>query len=219
MSEISERLNVLYEDNHLLVLCKPAGMLVQGDRTGDVTLLDLAKDYIREKYAKPGSVYLGLVQRLDRPVSGVIVFARTSKAAGRLVKQFQQQHPRKIYHCLAEGEIPLSGEWRNRIERRGATSVIGSGEANAVLRFQRVKFKAGVSLAEIDLLTGKHHQIRVQFAGRGFPLLGDFRYGSKIKFPGRSIALHANKLQIVHPTRQETLTFRCDLPDYWREYV
>lgn len=219
MLEISGQLIVLYEDNHLLVLCKPPGMLVQGDQTGDPTLLDLAKAYIKRVSNKPGNVYLGLVHRLDRPASGVIVFARTSKAAGRLMKQFQRRQIGKIYHCLAEGEIPPGGEWRDRIERCGATSLISAGEPNAVLRFTRVQFKAGVSQAEVQLLTGKHHQIRVQFASRGFPLLGDFRYGSKIKFPGRSIALHARELQIIHPIRQEPLAFRCDVPDYWREYV
>ena len=212
-----EKLNVLYEDNHLLVICKPAGILVQGDQTGDVTLLSMAKDYLKEKYNKPGNVFLGLVHRLDRPASGVIVFARTSKAAGRLMKQFQQRQTRKIYLCLAEGEIPLNGSWKDRIERREATSFIANGEPNASLSFKRLKFQNGVSLTEVELHTGKHHQVRVQFASRGFPIIGDFRYGSKIKFPNRAIALHARELRIEHPTTKEPLTFQCE-PD-WRDYV
>ncbi|HDP68670.1 MAG TPA: RluA family pseudouridine synthase [Candidatus Marinimicrobia bacterium] len=214
-----DQLKILYEDNHLLVLCKPPGMLVQGDQTGDPTLLEMAKAYIKKVSNKPGNAYLGLVHRLDRPASGVIVFARTSKAAGRLMKQFQQRQIGKIYHCLAEGEIPLNGEWLDRIERHGVTSVISAGEPNAVLCFKRLQFKAGVSQAEVQLLSGKHHQIRVQFASRGFPLLGDFRYGSKIKFPNRSIALHARSLHIIHPIRQEPLIVSCDVPKYWCEYV
>ena len=210
------KLNILYEDNHLLVICKPAGILVQGDRTGDVTLLSLAKDYIKEKYNKPGDVFLGLVHRLDRPASGVIVFARTSKAAGRLMKQFQQRQIKKIYYCLAAGELPLNGNWKDRIERREATSFIAKGELNAALSFKRLKFQNVVSLSEVKLHTGKHHQIRVQFASRGFPIIGDFRYGSKIKFPNRAIALHARELRLEHPTTKELLTFQCkpDWPDY-----
>ena len=214
-----EKLTILYEDNHLLVLCKPAGILVQGDQTGDITLLTLAKEYIKEKYAKPGDVYLGLVHRLDRPASGVIVFARTTKAAGRLMKQFQQRQPRKIYQCLAEGELPLSATWKDCIERRDANSFIADGKPNASLTFKRLDFKNGVSLAEVELHTGKHHQIRVQFASRGFPLIGDFRYGSKIKFPERAIALHACELRIEHPTSKEILTFRCEPGSAWRDFV
>ncbi|MBU1872195.1 RluA family pseudouridine synthase [bacterium] len=215
----SKDLNVLFEDNHLLVLCKPAGILVQGDQTGDVTLLTLAKDYIKEKYAKPGNVYLGLVHRLDRPASGVIVFARTTKAAGRLMKQFQQRQTRKIYLCLAEGELPLNGSWKDCIERREATSYIANGEPNASLSFKRLNFHDGISLAEVELHTGKHHQLRVQFASRGFPIIGDFRYGSKRKFPERAIALHARELRIEHPTTKEMLTFSCEPDSAWRDFV
>jgi len=159
------------------------------------------------------------VHRLDRPASGVIVFARTSKAAGRLMKQFQQRLVRKIYHCLAEGEIPPGGVWKDRIERRAATSYVAQGEPNASLAFKRLSFKNGVSLAEVELHTGKHHQIRVQFASRGFPIIGDFRYGSKRKFPGRAIALHARELRIEHPTTKEILTFSCEPDSSWRRYV
>jgi len=214
-----EKLNILYEDNHLLVLCKPAGILVQGDQTGDITLLAQAKEYIKEKYAKPGDVYLGLVHRLDRPASGVIVFARTTKAAGRLMKQFQQRQTRKIYHCLAEGELPLSANWKDCIERQEVTSFIATGKPNASLTFKRLNFQNGISLAEVELHTGKHHQIRVQFASRSFPIIGDFRYGSKRKFPDRAIALHARELRIEHPTSKEILTFRCEPDSVWRNFV
>ncbi len=214
-----KKLKILYEDNHLLVLCKPPGILVQGDQTGDETLLESAKMYIGAKYAKPGAVYLGLVHRLDRPASGVIVFARTSKAASRLMKQFQQKQIRKIYRCLVTGEVPDNGRWQDRIERREASSYIAVGEPNSELIFHKIKSHNNISLVEVELITGKHHQIRVQFAHRGFPIIGDFRYGSTIKFPNRAIALHAGELSIIHPTLQEMMTFRCEPENYWSDFV
>jgi len=215
----NQNLKIIYEDNHLLVLCKPAGILVQGDQTGDVTLLSIAKEYLKKKYQKQGNVYLGLVHRLDRPASGVVVFARTTKAAGRLMKQFQQRQTRKIYRCLVTGQVPESGTWFDRIERRDVNSFIVKGEANAELSFRRLDNKNAVSMVEVDLLTGKHHQIRVQFAHRGFPVIGDFRYGSKIKFPEKAIALHACSLSIIHPTLKEELTFSCEPEACWDDFL
>ena len=214
-----EKFIILFEDNHLLVLCKPPGLLVQGDRTGDETLLNLAKQYIKEKYAKPGDIFLGLVHRLDRPASGVIVFARTSKAAARLMRQFQQKQTRKIYHCIVSGEVPENGSWQDHIERRDATSYITDGKTNVELNFHRIRSKNNLSLVVVELITGKHHQIRVQFAQRGFPIVGDFRYGSDLQFPNRAIALHAYELSIVHPTLKKILTFRCKPESYWADYV
>ncbi len=202
-----------------MVVCKPPGILIQGDVTGDITLLSIAKEYLKKKYQKPGSVYLGLVHRLDRPASGVVVFARTTKAAGRLMKQFQQRQTRKIYRCLVSGKVPESGTWSDRIERRDVNSFIIKGVANAELLFRRLDFKNKISLVEVDLRTGKHHQIRVQFAHRGFPVIGDFRYGSKIKFPKRAIALHARSLSIIHPTLKEEMTFSCEPEACWDDFL
>ncbi len=215
----NQNLKILYEDNHLLVVCKPPGILIQGDKTGDITLLSIAKEYLKERCQKPGNVYLGLVHRLDRPASGVVVFARTTKAAGRLMKQFQQRQTRKIYRCLVTGRVPESGTWLDRIERRAVNSFIVKGEANAELSFRRLDYKNAVSMVEVDLLTGKHHQIRVQFAHRGFPVIGDFRYGSKIKFPKRAIALHARSLSIIHPTLKEEMTFSCEPEGCWDDFL
>jgi len=210
-------LETIYTDNHLLVVRKPAGMLVQGDHTGDISLFDLARGYIKEKHNKPGNVYLGLVHRLDRPASGVIVFALSSKAAKRLSEQFRERHARKVYWALIEGKAPREGKLVDSIARRGSTShVIDSGEGqHAELSFQRLGFHRGVSWVEVELATGRHHQIRVQFASRGTPVVGDFRYGSKMKFGKRALALHARSLTIVHPTHKETLTFVAEPEPFW----
>ena len=151
--------------------------------------------------------------------SGVVVFARTSKAAGGLMQQFQQRQTRKIYQCLVTGQVPENGTWSDRIERREVNSFIVKGEANAELSFRRLDYKNAVSLVEVDLRTGKHHQIRVQFAHRGFPVIGDFRYGSKIKFPKRAIALHARSLSIIHPTLKEEMTLDCEHEAGWDDFL
>ncbi|MEA1987369.1 MAG: RNA pseudouridine synthase [Candidatus Marinimicrobia bacterium] len=199
--------NIIYEDNHLLVVNKPAGLLVQGDKTGDITLLEIAKQYIKEKYNKPGNVYLGLVHRLDRPASGVIVFARTSKSASRLSKQFREKTIDKKYVALVEGKIPETGTLKDNILRNGVTSKINQNGKPSELRYKLIEYKNNISKIKIDLITGRHHQIRVQFANHGNPILGDFRYGSKIKFGDRAIALHSYSLAINHPVKKERMVF------------
>lgn len=212
-------IKVLFEDNHLLAVYKPPGLLVQGDRTGDRSLLELSKEYIKRKYDKPGNVYLGLAHRLDRPASGVVVLARTSKAAGRLMKQFQNGTPRKVYWALTDGKPLAEGQWIDYITRRGPTSQItdsGHGK-RSILTFRRLKYNPPIAWLEVGLHTGRHHQIRVQFASRGFPILGDMRYGSRRKFPARSIGLHARSFSIIHPTRNEELCFTADPEPFWPE--
>ncbi len=213
MSEVTMD-HIIYLDNHLMVLHKPAGMLVQRDRTGDESLLDLARAYLKKRFNKPGNVYLGLVHRLDRPVSGVIVFARTSKAAARLSAQFRERRVEKVYRAVVEGEIAAAGELTDRMIRSGATSRIeeGDGGREARLSFRRLLCGHGRSLVEINLGTGRHHQIRLQLAHTGHPIIGDFRYGSKTKFGERAIALQATTLTLFHPTRQERISFSA-LPD------
>ena len=212
-----QTLKILYTDNHLLVVRKPAGLLVQGDRTGDTSLLDCAREYIKDQFNKPGNVYLGLVHRLDRPTSGVVVFALTSKAAKRLSDQFRERNVRKIYWALVQGETPTEGTLVDRIRRHGPKSHLSKGTdgQHAELSFRRLRYRKGVSWVEIELATGRHHQIRVQFAHRGHPVIGDFRYGSKIKFGQRALALHARSLTISHPTRKEEMTFVAGLEPFW----
>ena len=216
-------MDILYIDNHLLVVNKPAGVLVQGDDTGDECLLDIGKSYIKKEFNKPGNVFLGLIHRLDRPVSGVIVMGRTSKAASRLSDQFRRRATRKVYWALVEGKTPEQGTLINEMDRKEATSFIarkGQGKL-AELSYRRLKFlkKSNCSLVEVELKTGRHHQIRLQFSHIGHSLLGDFRYGSKIKFPNRTIALHARQLFIEHPTKKEPMEFTVEPPASWAPFL
>ena len=177
-------MNIIYEDNHLLVVNKPAGQLVQGDQTGRTTLLEEAKAWLKEKYNKPGKVFLGLVHRLDRPASGVVVLARTTKAASRLSEEIRSRRPRKTYWAQVAGEVPPQGQFIDQLERDEFNSRVVAAPAGkeARLSYKRLNYGDGVSLVEIALETGRHHQIRVQFSHRGFLILGDRRYGSKQAF-------------------------------------
>jgi 23S rRNA pseudouridine1911/1915/1917 synthase len=212
---------ILYEDNHLLVLYKPAGLLVQGDQTGETSLLDLGKAWLKERYNKPGLVFLGLVHRLDRPVAGVILFCRTSKAAERLSAQFRAGTVRKIYLAVLEGALKEnSGRLVHHIERReGRSSRIvpqpTPTSQEARLSFRLLHTVANRSLVEIDLETGRHHQIRLQMAQIGHPVLGDLRYGAPAPLPNRQIALMARELIVTHPTRGEELILHSPIPSGW----
>lgn len=210
-------MNVIYEDNHLLVVNKLAGQLVQGDQTGRRTLLEEAKDFLREKYNKPGNVFLGLVHRLDRQASGVVVLARTSKAASRLSAEIRSHRPRKVYWALVSGEIAPQGEFVDQLERQEYNSRVVAAPAGkeARLSYNRLACRDGISLVEIDLETGRHHQIRVQFSHRGHPLLGDRRYGSDTQFGDDAIALHAREMIIRHPTQKEEMHFIADPGKDW----
>ncbi len=212
---------VLYEDNHLLVVDKPAGLATMGTAEGVPTLLRHASDYIRDKYAKPGNVYLGVVSRLDAPVTGAVVIARTSKAASRLTAAFREHKVQKIYLALVEGTPQHeSGELvhylrhddRNR--RVHTTSPQAEGARKAQLTYRTLAQWENCSLCEVKLQTGRKHQIRVQFAKLGHPLLGDRKYGSTEPFP-RGIALHAWRLGFEHPVRREDLLLEAPVPRYW----
>jgi len=216
--------SILYEDNHVLVAVKPKGIPVQGDASGDPDLLSLLKEYIKEKYKKPGAVYLGLVHRLDRPVGGVMVFARTSKAAARLSEQVRTGLMGKDYLCVVQG-APQSGTWRDFLVKDGRTntsrvaSPSDEGAKEAILTEEPVASRDGLTLCRVELKTGRSHQIRVQFSSRGFPLWGDARYNPTAK-PGQDIALFAWRLTFNHPTTKERLTFSV-LPEGrpWRDFA
>jgi 23S rRNA pseudouridine1911/1915/1917 synthase len=205
-------------------------MLVAGDRTGDESLLELAREYLKTKYGKPGEVYLGLVHRLDRPVSGVVLFARTSKAAARLSEQFRAGTIRKTYQALVEGEvIAAAGElcdWLIKNEETNVVRVAGAQMVDArksTLRYrrlesERLKTGEGVTLLEVTPLTGRSHQIRVQLAHAGHPIHGDAKYGAR-HGGGGTIALHAAELTFEHPVRHEPVTVTSPTPAAWQAWL
>jgi 23S rRNA pseudouridine1911/1915/1917 synthase len=218
-------LSVLYEDNHCLAVAKPARVLTAGDRTGDTSLLDMVRDYLKEKYKKPGNVFVGLVHRLDRPVSGVVLFARTSKAAARLSEQFREGTVSKVYRAIVEGAVtePSSEfvDWLVKDEKTNVVCSVAPDSPSAResrLRFRRIRTSRGLTLLEITPATGRSHQIRVQLATRGHPIYGDGKYGSKHSLQG-TIALHAAQLTFDHPTRHEPVTVAAPDPESWRRLL
>lgn len=214
-------LNVLYEDNHIIVVEKPYNVLSQSDITGDKDMLSMVKEYIKDKYNKPGNVYLGLVHRLDRPVGGIMVFARTSKAASRLMKQFQEHSITKKYLAICNGKVDSEGEFVDYLEKlSNGNSVVSKTGKKAVLLYKLLEYNKNenISLVDIDLKTGRHHQIRVQFSSRGHALCGDQRYG---KQDNEQICLYAYKLEFVHPVTKENMKFEL-FPkriSYWTKFT
>jgi 23S rRNA pseudouridine1911/1915/1917 synthase len=212
---------ILYEDNHLLALYKPAGLLVQGDQTGAASFLDLAKAWLKERYHKKGEAFLGLVHRLDRPVAGVILFCRTSKAAGRVSEQFRSGKIGKYYLAIVAGNpAKNSGRLTDYLERhRNRSSRIAPAPSpasqEARLSYQVLAGTASLSLVEIHLETGRHHQIRVQMSHLGHPILGDLRYGAGTPLAQRQIALVASRLTLYHPISMEEMSITSPLPRGW----
>lgn len=205
---MNNKLEVLYEDNHVIVVFKPANILSQGDATGDKDILNLVKEYIKERYNKPGNVYIGLVHRLDRPVQGVMVFARSSKAAARLSKQIQNHEFEKHYLAVIRGKLnEKKGEFRDYLLKQDDGNTIVTDSKNgkeAILRYEVIKEVDDYSLVNIKLITGRHHQIRVQFSSRGYPLVGDQRYGKQDNI---QISLCSYQLSFLHPITKEKLNF------------
>jgi len=212
---------VLYEDNHLLGLYKPAGLLVQGDQTGEPSLLDLGKAWLKERYNKPGEVFLGLVHRLDRPVAGVLLFCRTSKAARRVSEQFRLGKVKKYYLAILEGKLESeSGRLVHQIERYDDRSsrIVGNPTSlsqEARLTYQLLDTIGARSLVQVSLETGRRHQIRLQMAQVGHPILGDLRYGASAPLPRKQIALFARQLVVAHPVRKDELSLQSPLPREW----
>ncbi len=219
MVYIMQNLKVIFEDNHIIVVEKQPNIPSQSDKTGDIDMLTLVKQYIKEKYNKPGNVYLGLVHRLDRPVGGVMVFAKTSKAASRLSEQVRQKVFKKKYLAVVDGKIEKENgtleDYLYKDERNNISRVVDKEKKNAklakldykVLAYNEVK---DLSLVEINLHTGRHHQIRVQLSNFGHSIFGDQKYGTRGQ--GKQIALWAYELTIEHPITKENMTFK-DLPE------
>jgi 23S rRNA pseudouridine1911/1915/1917 synthase len=203
-------LEVLYEDNHLIAINKRPGDLVQGDQTGDTPLSETVKTYLKETYNKPGKVFLGVIHRLDRPTSGVVLFARTSKALARMNKQFKEKRVQKTYWAVVQSQPPSQSgrlvHWMERNPKQNksyAYSMEGKNRKQAILNYQVLKCLDRYYLLEINLETGRHHQIRAQLATLGCPIKGDLKYGFSRSNPDGSIHLHARRLEFEHPVRKE----------------
>lgn len=221
-------MQVVYEDNHIIIVNKQSGEIVQGDKTGDRPLSDLVKDYIKEKYQKPGAVFLGVVHRLDRPVGGLVVFARTSKALTRLNKMFAEGQVHKTYWAIVEGEKvrggeggKVSDEWRTlenwivRNEKQNKSYAYNREVPNskrALLRYRVLVHGERYNLVEVQLMTGRHHQIRCQLSAMGCPIKGDLKYGAKRSNPDGSISLNAHRVEFIHPVSKEPLNIEAPLP-------
>ena len=218
------KLNVIYEDNHIIVVEKPVNIPSQQDKTGDIDMLTIIKEYIKEKYNKPGNVYLGLVHRLDRPVGGVMVFAKTSKAASRLSEQVRNKDFKKEYLVVTDGkwekENDILEDYLLKNEKNNLSKVVDKNKKNAKyakLEYKVLKYSEDINLSvlKINLYTGRHHQIRVQLASRGHSIYGDNKYGTRGK--GKQINLWAYKISFIHPISKKELTFKV-LPKFEKSW-
>ena len=213
-------MNVVYEDNHIIIVNKQSGEIVQGDKTGDTPLSDIVKQYIKEKYNKPGNVFLGVVHRLDRPVSGLVVFAKTSKALSRLNEMFRTGDVHKTYWAIVKKndiapEATLT-DWLTRNERQNKSYAHNRevpGAKKAVLSYKVRSMSDNYMLLEVRLMTGRHHQIRCQLAHMGCPIKGDLKYGSPRSNSDGSISLMSRRVEFVHPVSKETIAVEAPVPD------
>ena len=215
-------MQVIYEDNHVIIVSKRSGEIVQGDKTGDIPLSETVKAYIKEKYQKPGAVFLGVVHRLDRPVSGLVVFARTSKALSRLNDMFRNGEVHKTYWALVEMRNEIRGEWHTvehwltRNEKQNKSYAYDHevpGSKKAVLKYRVIGHTDRYELVEVNLMTGRHHQIRCQLAAMGHPIKGDLKYGARRSNPDGSISLLSRRVEFVHPVSKEKIVVEAPLPE------
>jgi 23S rRNA pseudouridine1911/1915/1917 synthase len=219
-------LQVLYEDNHLIAVYKPAGVLVQEDKTGDPSLLDQVKYYLKNKYHKPGQVFLGLIHRLDRPVSGIIILGKTSKGAARLSEQFRSHEVEKIYHALVLGKPgAVKGHLTHYIKKNENTNKVTISREpfedaqEARLHYEIVKTNGKYSILKIILGTGRSHQIRSQLSDLGHPIVGDVKYGAPEPLPDKSLALCATSLTFKTATGDEVKNVQIEIPKEWNKYL
>ena len=210
------KINIIYEDNHLLVVEKIVNVPVQKDNSNDMDMISILKEYRKKNEGKFGDAYIGLVHRLDRPVGGVMVFAKTSKAASRLSEQIRNNKFKKVYYAVVEGNISDKGHFEDYMAKneKDNKSYITSNDKGkiAILDYEVVDRKDNLNLVKINLVTGRSHQIRVQFSSRGYPLVGDMKYNKKAN-PGTNIALFAKSISFIHPTLKEVMSFDLDLPN------
>jgi 23S rRNA pseudouridine1911/1915/1917 synthase len=217
--------SIVYEDNHLIVVNKASGVLVQTDKSNDVALEDLLKLYIKQKYNKPGDVFLGVVHRLDRPVSGLVIFAKTSKALVRMNELFKQRDIEKVYWAVVANTPPQESEtlvhWLTRNEKANTSKAHKSEIKNsqrAELRYQLIQSSERYKLLEINLMTGRHHQIRAQLQAINCPIVGDLKYGYPRSSPDGSIFLHSCRTTFMHPVKKEEITLEAPMPELWKKY-
>lgn len=215
-----DNLQVLHEDNHIIIVNKRAGDIVQGDKTGDKPLSDVVKSYLKDKYNKEGNVYLGVVHRLDRPTTGIVMFAKTSKALPRLNKLFAEKTAKKTYWALVKNQPPKTEgtliHWLKKNPKNNkSTAYIKEveGSKKAILHYQTKQILDNFYLLEVDLETGRHHQIRTQLASIGSPIKGDLKYGFDRSNKDASISLHARTLRFIHPVKKEELIITAPLPN------
>ena len=218
-------MTVVYEDNHIIIVNKTASEIVQGDKTGDVPLSETVKQYLKEKYHKPGNVFIGVTHRLDRPVSGLVVFAKTSKALSRLNEMFKNSEVKKTYWAIVkqtpaetEGELVNSLVRNEKQNKSYAYDTEKPGSKKAILHYRLIARSDNYSLLEVDLKTGRHHQIRCQLAKMGCPIKGDLKYGFPRSNPDGSICLHARRVRFVHPVSKELIDVVAPVPsdNLWR---
>lgn len=220
-------MQVIYEDNHVIIVNKTSSEIVQGDKTGDIPLSEIVKQYLKEKYNKPGNVYLGVTHRLDRPVSGIVVFAKTSKALPRLNEMFKNGEVKKTYwaivkNCPKETEGELE-HYLVRNEKQNKSYACDKEVPNskkAILHYKLIGHSQNYYLLEVDLKTGRHHQIRCQLAKMGCPIKGDLKYGAQRSNPDGSISLHARRIRFVHPVSREMIDIEAPVPNdnLWRGF-
>lgn len=220
-------MNVLYEDNHIIIINKRAGEIVQGDKTGDPSLCDTLKQFLKEKYNKPGNVFVGLPHRLDRPVSGIVVFAKTSKALERLNEMFRTSSVKKIYWAITKNRPPKEENelihWILRNEKMNKSFAHAKevkGSKQALLHYRHIASSQNYNLVEVELKTGRHHQIRCQLSAIGCPIKGDLKYGAKRSNPDGSISLHARQIEFIHPVSKRPITVVAPVPtdSLWRSF-